>query len=94
MYQWNEEADTGRYLGLHGKRIRDLALQSDETIVSVESGKGVWSGRWPDPDWTDITPDEDAGPTTVLANGEQLFLVGEPPVLYQRNEHPWALIEP
>ena len=73
VYQWNEETDTHRPLGLHGKRILDLALQSDETIVAVESGKGVWSGRWPDPDWTDITPDEDAGPTTVLANGDQLF---------------------
>ena len=94
VYQWNEETDTGHSLGLNGKRIRDLTLQSDHTVVAVESGQRVWSGRLPDPDWTEITPDNDEGPTTVLAKGDHLYLGGEPPVLYQRDQDTWWMMEP
>ena len=65
VYQWNEETATGHSLGLNGKRIRDLTLQSNHTVVAVESGQRVWSGRLPDPDWTEITPDNDEGLAAV-----------------------------
>lgn len=94
VYRWHEPDGPFESIGLPGRRIRDLAIQPDGAIVAVESGERVWAGRLPDPEWADITPGVDAGPTTVLSRDGDVYLGAEPPVLYRRDGDAWRVVEP